>query len=88
MLSVPREKWDEVNCGELEPLIPGARDPAKTDIEEIRMNRNRKYCCIILWSDSSVWSPGSRLSRSRAALFQHEHFALWCGTDAWLREPA
>lgn len=50
MLSVPREKWDEVNCGELEPLIPGARDPAKTDIKEIRMNRHRKYCNIILWT--------------------------------------
>ncbi len=50
LLSVPREKWDEVNCGELEPMIPGARDPART-AKEIRMNRNRKYCGIMLWSD-------------------------------------
>ena len=95
LLSVPREKWDDVSCGELEPLLAGrggSLEPAEFfGTFRIFLHPKTGRTMLRMRTQNAQSVPQSvyvRFSRSGFAVVQHEHLALWRGFHAWPREPA
>ena len=95
LFSVPRDKWKDVNCGELEPLIPGFW---LLSVQHVCVCV--RVCCILFvclfvclsvclgarWQKTSFQKP--RLHHAQCVVLQPEHSSVRCGLPPGPREPA